>query len=75
LEHGYCRSVYVTDPNDMIVEFTLDNPDAEKVAPQRRQKARAELDQQHLSLKSVGGDCRSNHCDNAMRPAAPPFTT
>ena len=24
LEHGYCRSVYVTDPNDLIVEFTLD---------------------------------------------------
>src|SRR5271163_3338567 len=28
LEHGYCRSVYVTDPNDMILEFTLDNPAA-----------------------------------------------
>jgi glyoxylase I family protein len=55
LEHGYCRSVYVTDPNDMIVEFTLDNPDAEKFAPQRRQKARAELD------RWLAGDHTSNN--------------
>ena len=34
LEHGYCRSVYVTDPNGMIVEFTLDAPNAD--ADQRR---------------------------------------
>ena len=26
LEHGYCRSVYVTDPNGLILEFTLDHP-------------------------------------------------
>ena len=24
LEHGYCRSVYVVDPDGMIVEFTRD---------------------------------------------------
>jgi glyoxylase I family protein len=55
LEHGYCRSVYVTDPNDMIVEFTLDNPDAEKVAAQRRQIARAEL------ARWLAGDHSSNN--------------
>jgi glyoxylase I family protein len=55
LEHGYCRSVYVTDPNDMIVEFTLDNPEAEKLAPQRRLKARAELD------RWLAGDHASNN--------------
>jgi glyoxylase I family protein len=43
LEHGYCRSVYVTDPNDMVVEFTLDNPDALKFSEARQAKARAEL--------------------------------
>ena len=26
LEHGYCRSVYVVDPNGMIMEFTDDDP-------------------------------------------------
>src|SRR4051812_30839375 len=28
LEHGYCRSIYVTDPNGMILELTVDNPAA-----------------------------------------------
>jgi catechol 2,3-dioxygenase-like lactoylglutathione lyase family enzyme len=28
LEHGYCRSLYVNDPNGMILEFTCDAPEA-----------------------------------------------
>jgi glyoxylase I family protein len=43
LEHGYCRSIYVTDPNGMIVEFTLDAPDAAMIAERRRADAHAEL--------------------------------
>ncbi len=31
LEHGYCRSLYVADPDGMICEFTVDHPDAEKI--------------------------------------------
>ena len=55
LEHGYCRSVYVTDPNDMIVEFTLDNPEADKTAALRQANARAEL------KRWLAGDHRSNN--------------
>lgn len=55
LEHGYCRSVYVTDPNDMIVEFTLDHPDAEKVAAERQKVARSEL------TRWLAGDHHSNN--------------
>jgi catechol 2,3-dioxygenase-like lactoylglutathione lyase family enzyme len=44
LEHGYCRSVYVTDPNGMILEFTLDAPDAEAINQTRRSLAHEELD-------------------------------
>jgi catechol 2,3-dioxygenase-like lactoylglutathione lyase family enzyme len=43
LDHGYCRSVYVTDPNGLILEFTLDAPDAGKINAERRVKAHAEL--------------------------------
>jgi catechol 2,3-dioxygenase-like lactoylglutathione lyase family enzyme len=43
LEHGYCRSVYVTDPNGMIVEFCRDDPRAAGRAPERRANAHAEL--------------------------------
>jgi catechol 2,3-dioxygenase-like lactoylglutathione lyase family enzyme len=43
LEHGYCRSVYVEDPNGLIVEFTCDDPKAAAGAEERKAKAHAEL--------------------------------
>jgi catechol 2,3-dioxygenase-like lactoylglutathione lyase family enzyme len=45
LEHGYCRSLYVKDPNGMTVELTCDAPEAtrpEAVAA-RREAARRTL--------------------------------
>lgn len=44
LEHGYCRSVYVKDPNNMILEFTYDAPEAAPLDAKRRAAARSELD-------------------------------
>ena len=44
LEHGYCRSVYVTDPNGMILEFTCDDPLAVAQGDDFRARARSELD-------------------------------
>jgi catechol 2,3-dioxygenase-like lactoylglutathione lyase family enzyme len=55
LEHGYCRSLYVTDPNGMILEFTLDRPDAEKINEVRLKDAHSEL------KRWLGGDYRSNN--------------
>jgi glyoxylase I family protein len=43
LEHGYCRSVYVVDPDGMICEFTVDHPDVEKINATRLKDAHAEL--------------------------------
>ncbi len=43
LEHGYCRSVYITDPNGMIVEFTHDAPKVEEINKTRRADAHDEL--------------------------------
>jgi glyoxylase I family protein len=43
LEHGYCRSVYVTDPNGLILEFTLDHPEADEISRDRRADAHHEL--------------------------------
>jgi glyoxylase I family protein len=55
LEHGYCRSVYVTDPNGMIVEFTRDHPDVERINREAVGKAHAEL------KRWLGGDHTSNN--------------
>jgi len=43
LEHGYCRSIYATDPNGMILELTVDNPEAAAGNEQRRAAAHSEL--------------------------------
>lgn len=43
LEHGYCRSLYITDPNGMILEFTVDAPGAEQINADRLKDAHSEL--------------------------------
>lgn len=55
LEHGYCRSLYATDPDGMIVEFTVDHPDVEQINATRRADAHAEL------KRWITGDLHSNN--------------
>ncbi|WP_114950933.1 VOC family protein [Sphingosinicella terrae] len=55
LEHGYCRSVYIKDPNGMIVEFTMDAPEADRINAKRREDAHAEL------RRWLGGDHSINN--------------
>ncbi|NVJ22084.1 MULTISPECIES: VOC family protein [Myxococcus] len=57
LEHGYCRSLYIKDPNGMIVEFTHDSPDAVKPDVMRARQARA---REELS-RWLAGDHTSNN--------------
>ena len=55
LDHGYCRSFYAKDPNGLILEFTCDHPDAERINKAKVSMARHELAQW------LGGDHRSNN--------------
>jgi glyoxylase I family protein len=55
LEHGYCRSVYVTDPNGLILEFTLDSPKVLEINQERLGRAHSEL------KRWIGGDHTSNN--------------
>jgi catechol 2,3-dioxygenase-like lactoylglutathione lyase family enzyme len=57
LEHGYCRSLYATDPNGMIVELTCDVPDAVRpdIVQARRDRAHGELS------RWLAGDHTSNN--------------
>jgi catechol 2,3-dioxygenase-like lactoylglutathione lyase family enzyme len=57
-DHGYCRSLYTTSPDGLIVEFTLDPPDAHEIDAARREDAHGEL------ARWLGGDHRVN---NALR--------
>jgi glyoxylase I family protein len=55
LEHGYCRSLYATDPNGMILELTVDHPEAAEGASQRQASAHADL------KRWLAGDHTSNN--------------
>jgi glyoxylase I family protein len=59
LEHGFCTSLYVKDPNGLLVEFTVDHPDAAAIAVEMAERAHRDL--QHW----VGGDRTPN---NRWRP-------
>ena len=61
LDHGYCVSLYATDPDGLIVEFTVDHPDVENIVATRRASAHADLD------RWLAGDHTSN---NTYRPEA-----
>ena len=55
LEHGYCRSLYTEDPNGMLLEFTLDVPEADDIARERAGDA-------HETLRRwLAGDHTSNN--------------
>lgn len=55
LEHGYCRSVYVVDPNGMTVEFCNDDPRAAAGDAARKANAHDEL------KRWLAGDYTSNN--------------
>jgi glyoxylase I family protein len=55
LEHGYCRSLYATDPDGMIVEFTVDHGNVDAINATRRKDAHAEL------KRWLAGDHTSNN--------------
>ena len=58
-DHGYCKSVYATSPDGLIVEFTVDPPGVEEIDAIRRDDAHAEL------ARWMAGDHRTN---NELRP-------
>jgi len=55
LEHGYCRSVYVTDPNGLVLEFTADAPEAVAMAD------RLQADAHGILQRWLGGDHSSTN--------------
>jgi glyoxylase I family protein len=55
LDHGYCVSLYILDPNDLVLEFTVDHPDLDTINAERRQTAKADL------ARWLSGDHTSNN--------------
>lgn len=56
-DHGYCLSLYVKTPDGLTIEFTVDAPDADRIAAMRRADAHSEL------KRWLAGDRRTNNDD------------
>jgi catechol 2,3-dioxygenase-like lactoylglutathione lyase family enzyme len=59
IDHGYCTSLYVPDPDGLIIEITVDKPDAVAAAVERRGRAHDEL------ARWLAGDHRDNNAYRA----------
>jgi glyoxylase I family protein len=55
LDHGFCKSLYVSDPNGLILEFTIDHPEIDKIDALRRESAHGDL------ARWLSGDHSSNN--------------
>lgn len=65
LNHGYCVSLYVTDPNGLNLEFTVDHPEAEKIKAKRAASAHEDL------RRWLAGDRSTNNEWREEAKAAP----
>jgi catechol-2,3-dioxygenase len=61
VDHGYCRSLYVSDPDGSTLEMTVDPPDAADIAALRRSDAHDELSRWLAGDHTPNNDLRGLH--------------
>jgi glyoxylase I family protein len=59
-DHGYCKSLYTTSPDGLIVEFTVDAPDVSEIEAIRRADAHSELERWLAGDRRVNNDLRAH---------------
>lgn len=57
-DHGYCVSLYVQDPNNLKLEFTVDHPDCEKIWLDQRNTAHEALKRWLSGDRTVNNEFR-----------------
>ena len=57
-DHGYCKSIYTTSPDGMILEFTCDPPDVAEIDAIRRADAHSELQRWLAGDRQVNNQLR-----------------
>jgi glyoxylase I family protein len=61
IDHGYCRSLYVLDPDGLSVEFTVDAPELDQINELRKGDAHAELERWLSGDHRPNNDWRAGH--------------
>jgi glyoxylase I family protein len=60
-DHGYCRSLYVNDPNHLRLEFTVDHPRAPEINGAQRPTAHPDLKRWMSGDHTPNNDFRLDH--------------
>ena len=58
VDHGYCKSIYVHDPDGLLVEFTADAPNADEISVDQRATAHETLRRWAAGDRTVNNDIR-----------------
>jgi glyoxylase I family protein len=58
IDHGYCKSIYVQDPDGLLVEFTSDPPDADQIGARQRATAHETLRRWTAGDRTVNNNVR-----------------
>ncbi len=57
-DHGYCKSIYALDPDGLLLEFTVDPVDVERINEQQRRTAHETLRRWQAGDRSTNNDIR-----------------
>lgn len=60
IDHGYCKSLYLTDPDGLIVEFTVDPPEVDAINTWQARTARDTLDAWQAGDRRPNNDWRQH---------------
>lgn len=60
VEHGYCRSLYLTDPDGLILEFTVDAPDIDAINAYQSRVARQAMAGWQAGDRTPNNDWRAH---------------
>jgi glyoxylase I family protein len=60
-DHGYCKSIYTYDPDGLLVEFTSDPPDVDRINALQRRTAHETLRRWMAGDTTVNNDIRPHH--------------
>jgi glyoxylase I family protein len=63
IDHGYCQSLYVTDPDGLVVEFTVDPPDVQLINEYQARTARQSLTAWQAGTRQPNNDWRHHEND------------
>ena len=66
IEHGYCKSLYVTDPDGLNLEFAVDTADIDRINAEQLRDARSWLTRWNNGEREPNNELYTHHHRNSV---------